>query len=190
VASQANVDFCQDLTLVDPRHAMHAAATWLAGNPGPPPSPVTGAFVVTVLALVFGASALIAWTRRRREEPLRKEMQARPVTFRSGVDVKANFLGMKASQHGPLYLNVHGDAFRVSHPFPLARFLFGQDYSYRSRDTTIEMALGVLHDWIEISGQSAGSAVRIWIGRRKMNRQLWDVLVSAGAHPIGSPPPQ
>jgi hypothetical protein len=160
---------------------------WLAGNPGPPPSPAFGVFVVTALVLVFGASALIARTRLRREEPLRTEMQARPVTFRSAIDVKVNLLGLKAHAHGPLYLNVHGDAFQVLHLFWLARFVFGQDYCYRSQDTTIETVPGVLHDWIEISGQSAA---RIWIGRRKMNRQLWDVLVSAGAHPIGPPPRQ
>jgi hypothetical protein len=162
---------------------------WLAGNPGPPPSPAFVAFVLAVLAVAFGASAVIALTRRRREGPLRKEMRARPVTFRSGVDVQAYLFGTLTTQHGPLYLNVHGDAFEVLHVFPLAWFLFGQDYCYRARDTTVEMVPGVRHDWIEISGQQPGSAARILIGRKKMNRQLWDVLVSAGAHPIGSPPP-
>jgi hypothetical protein len=147
------------------------------------------AFVIAVIALTFGASAFIAWSRRRREEPLRKEMQARPVTFRARVDVKAaNFGTTMLSQHGPLYLEVHGDAFQVSHPFPLARFVFGQDYCYRAQNATVEMVPGLLHDWIEISAQPASSAARIQIGRRMMNRQLWDVLVSAGAHPIGSPP--
>jgi hypothetical protein len=47
----------------------------------------------------------------------------------------------------------------------------------------------VLHAWIEICGQPGSGAVRIRIRRRQMNRQLWDVLVSSGAHPIGPPPP-
>ena len=94
------------------------------------------------------------------------------------------------SQRGRLYLNAYGDAFRVFHPFVLARFVFGQDYCYRSQDATIEVVPGLLHDWIEISGRPSNPAARIWIGRRKMNRQLWDVLVSAGAHPVGSSPPQ
>jgi hypothetical protein len=161
---------------------------WLAGNQGPTLSPVVWWLVVTVLALAFGTSALVASARRRREEPLRNEIQGQPVTFRSAVDVKANVLGTMTAQRGPLYLVVHGDVFQVSHPFPVARFLFGQDYCYRAQDSTVEMIPGALHDWIEISGQPAESAARIWIGRRKLNRQLWDVLVSAGAHPIGSPP--
>jgi hypothetical protein len=56
---------------------------------------------------------------------------------------------------GPLYLVVHGDAFQVSHPFPPARLLFGQDYCYRAHDTVVEMVPGVWHEWIEISGQPA-----------------------------------
>jgi hypothetical protein len=73
-----------------------------------------------------------------------------------------------------------------SHPFRPARFLFGQQYTYRAGDATIEVIPGLLHDWIEIDGQSTA---RIWIGRRNLNRQIWDALVRAGAHPIGSPPP-
>jgi hypothetical protein len=161
---------------------------WLAGNPGPPPSPAVWVLVPTVLVLAIGAGALIAWSRRRRAEPLLKEMQSQPVAFRSAVDVKASTFGAMTSQRGPLYLVVYADAFRVSHPFALARLLFGQDYWYRAQDTAVEMVPGVLHDWIEISGQPTDSAARIWIGRRKTNRQLWDVLVGAGARPVGLPP--
>ena len=109
------------------------------------------------------------------------------VTFQARVDVRAKgILGAMLSQRGPLYLIVCGDAFEVSHPFPLARFMFGQDYCYRAGDTTIKVVPGPRHDWIEISGQPIGSAAPIWIGRRDMNRQIWDALVRAGAHPIGS----
>jgi hypothetical protein len=163
--------------------------TWLAGNPGPAPSPASVVLLLTVLALALAASVLVAWSRRHREGPLLKEIQAWPVTFRARVDVNANVLGTMTSQHGPLYLTVRGDAFEVSHPLPLARLLFGQDYCYRADDTTIEVIPGLLHDWIEISGQPDSSAARIRIGRRNMNRQIWDALVRAGAHPIGSSPP-
>jgi hypothetical protein len=129
-----------------------------------------------------------SWSRQRREELPREELQSQPATFRSAVDVKANFLGTMVAARGPLYLVVYGDSFQVSHPFLLARLLFGQDYRYRAQDTAVEMVPGVLHDWIEISGQPADSAARIWIGRRKTNRQLWDALVDAGAHPVGLPP--
>jgi hypothetical protein len=32
-------------------------------------------------------------------------------------------------------------------------------------------------------------AARIWIWRPSMNRQIWNVLIRAGAHPIGPAPP-
>ena len=161
----------------------------VSANPStwPAPSPLMVALVLGFLVLIFAANAVGSWPRRQREESLRKEIQARPVvTFQARVDVRANFLGTMTSQHGPLYLIVCGDAFEVSHPFALARFMFGQDYCYRAGDTTIKVVPGPRHDWIEISGQPIGSAVRIWIGRRTMNRQIWDALVRAGAHPIGS----
>jgi hypothetical protein len=163
---------------------------WLAGNPDPSSSVAPAVPWLAVLALAFLVFALIAWSRRHREEPVRKEIRAQPVvSFRVSVDVKANFLGAMTSQHGPLNLTVYGDAFEVSHSFPLARFIFGQDYCYRAEDTIVEVVPGPLHDWIEISGQSGIRAARIQIWHRKMNRQIWDVLVGSGAHPIGPPPP-
>ena len=89
---------------------------------------------------------------------------------------------MMVSAGGPFTLIVSGDAFEVSHPFLPARFLFGQEYFYRADDTTVEAVPGLLHDWIEIDGEQA---VRIRIGHRKLNRQIWDALVRAGAHPYG-----
>jgi hypothetical protein len=116
-------------------------------------------------------------------------MRARPVVdFRARVDAKADVHGLMLSARGPLDLVVRGDAFEVSHPFPLARFLFGQEYAYRASDATIEIVPGLLHQWIELHGQPGGPPARIWIGRRNLNRQIWDALVRAGAHPIGSSP--
>ena len=128
--------------------------------------------------------------RRHGEAPLRKEMRARPAAdFHARVHVRANVLGMMLSARGSLDLIVRGDAFEVSHPFPPARFLFGQEYAYRADDTAVEVVPGLLHNWIEIDGWRTGSAARIWIGRSNLNRQIWDALVRAGAHPVGSPPP-
>jgi hypothetical protein len=111
---------------------------------------------------------------------LRKEIQARAVmTFRASVDVQ---------DRGLLDLTVYGDLFEVSHPFPPSRFLFGLDYCYRAEDTTVELVRGLWHDWIEIGGQPGTGLSPILIGRRKMNRQIWDALVRAGAHPIGPSP--
>ena len=164
---------------------------WLAGNPGPPPSRGLVALTLAVLALALAAVAGGAAPRRHREAPLRKEMRTRPVvTFRARVDVKSNVLGMRLSAQGQLHLIVRGDQVEVTHPFPPARFLFGQQYCYRAETTTIEVIPGLWHDWIEIGGQTAGTEARIWIGQRRMNRQIWDALVRAGAHPIGPAPPQ
>jgi hypothetical protein len=123
------------------------------------------------------------WSRRRREEPLRKEMQARAamavMTFQARVVTE---------DRGGLRLTVRGDLFEVSHPFPLARFLFGQDYCYRAEHTTVELVPGLWYDWIEIGGQHGTGLSPMRIGRRKMTRQIWDALVRAGAQPIGPPP--
>jgi hypothetical protein len=129
----------------------------------------------------------VAWTspRRRDDAALRKEIQARAtVDFRADVDLKADILGFMLTARGPLNLIVSGDAFAISHPFPLARVLFGQEYVYRAGDTAIEVVPGLRHDWIEVTGSGA----RIQIGRRKRNREIWDALVRAGAQPAGPPP--
>ena len=142
----------------------------------------------TGAALIFAVFAVSALPRRRREEPLRKEMHARPVTFRTRVDVTAAVLGIMAASHGRLQLTVRGDAFEVSHPLALARFLFGQEFCYRAGDTIVRVVSGLLRDCIEIQGQPNTLAARIRISRKNMNRQIWDALITAGAHPIGLSP--
>lgn len=81
---------------------------------------------LTVLVVAFGVLAVGAWPRQHHEAPMRKQMRARPLTFRAGVDVKASFLGMMLPVRGPLYLVVRGDVVKVSHLLPPARVLFGQ----------------------------------------------------------------
>jgi hypothetical protein len=108
------------------------------------------------------------WLRGPREAQVRKDMRARPVVdFRASVGVKVNVFGMMLAARGPLHLIVRGDAFEVAHPFPPARFVFGQDYFYRADDVTVEAVPGLRHDWIEIDGEQAA---RIWIGQRNLNR--------------------
>jgi hypothetical protein len=127
------------------------------------------------LAGIFGD-----WHRVRWERPLRQAIRGRPVTFRAQVELQ--------DERGAVSLSVHGDAFEVVQGFPVIGFLNGTDYCYRGPDTTLEATHGWRHDWIEIRGLPGTGAAPIRIGRRKMNRQLWDVLVGAGAHPIGPPP--
>ena len=98
------------------------------------------------------AAVLIAWIRPPWEARLRKEMRARPLTFRAGVVVKAGAVDPMQSIGGQLNLSVYGDAFEVSHPLPLLGFLNGVYYCYRAQNTTVEMVHGVRHDGIEICG--------------------------------------
>lgn len=177
--------------------ALAGMGTWLAASPplsyspfpASPASPVLLVPGVAFLALLFAAFAVAASSRRRRNGPLRQEMRARPtLMFRARVDVKANILGIMVPARGRLDLIVREGAFEVSHPSPLARFLFGQDYCYRAGDTTVQAIPGLLRDWIEIGGQAVDPADRIQVRRRNANRQIWDALISAGAHPIGPSP--
>jgi hypothetical protein len=132
----------------------------LAGNPGPPPSPASVVVTLAILALALAAVAVAARPRQHHEAALRKQMRARPVvTFRAGVDVRASFLDMMLPVKGPLSLVVRGDAFEISHFFPPTRSVFGQRYCYLAEDTTIKVVTGLRHDWIEIDGQQAGTAV-------------------------------
>src|ERR1700683_4636681 len=91
---------------------------WLAGSPAPTPGPLFFALCLVPLVVVFGAVGTLAWVRRHREAPLRKEIRAQPLTFRSPVRVSAELFGMMAGARGNLYLNVHGDAFEIVDTMP------------------------------------------------------------------------
>jgi hypothetical protein len=137
---------------------------------------------VVVLVVAGWVGYEVRWNVRslRLEKPLREEIRARPATFRLQVEVK--------DLRGGACLSVHGDAFEVAQKFPVIGFLNGTDYCYRARDTTVEAAHGLLHDWIMLRGMPGTGARALEIGHRKVNSLLWDALVSAGAHPLGPPP--
>lgn len=65
------------------------------------------------------------------------------------------------------------------------RLLFGQDYCFRARDTTIQMQ----GEWILIEDRSPMQVLPLLIRNTKMTRLIWDALVLAGAHPATPPPP-
>jgi hypothetical protein len=162
---------------------------WLAGNPGPPPSRATVVLTLVVLALGLAVAVIARAPRRRRGEPLRQELEARPaVTFEAPVRVLHGSAGLPMRASGSFRLIVRGDLFEVAHPFRPARIL-GQQYCYRAADTTVKVVAGPRHRWIEIEGRPPGSAALIWIRQPDRNRQLWYALTSAGAHPIGPAPP-
>jgi hypothetical protein len=144
--------------------------------------------VIVLLAIgVIGYGIRGNVIRQHWEKPLRDEMRARPATFRAQVAMR--FLDGPPPVRGPFSLSVHGDAFEVAQRVPVIGFLNGSDYCYRAQDSTVETVHGVLHDWIEICGLPGTGAEPIQIsGGGQKSRLLWDVLVSAGAHPIGPPP--
>jgi hypothetical protein len=141
---------------------------------------VGNAVIVLVAVACIGYTVRSYWHRLRRERPLRQEMHAEPATFQTWVEMQ--------DLRGPVSLSVHGDAFEIAQRVPVIGFINGSDYCYRAQDTTLETAHGRLHDWIEIRGLPGTGSEPIRIGRRKINRLLWDVLVDAGAHPNGPPP--
>jgi hypothetical protein len=142
---------------------------------------LAGNVVIVVLAVALIAYAIRSNRYRLRwEKPLREEIRDRPATSRWRVELQ--------EPRGAVFLSVHGDVFEVAQKIPVLDFVNGTDYSYWAPDTTVEMVHGFLHDWIEIRGLPGTGAVPIRIGRRKTNPHLWDVLLSAGAHPIGPPP--
>ena len=158
------------------------------GGGGHAPGPVFLALCLIPLVGVFGALGTLAWIRRHREAPLRSELQARPVTFRSRVRVNAELFGMMASLHGNLHLNVHGDAFEIVDNMPVSKFVFGMDYCYRAQFTNVQVIRLGRSECIEITGYPGSTAVRVRVWGCDANRQVWDALVAAGAQPVGQPP--
>ena len=128
--------------------------------------------------------AVAQWWRRHND-PLRPELLARPVTFKAAVFVRRRPAVRRWGEHVYSHdLIVRGDLFEVSYV-----------NCYRAEEVTVEYVItGLLNDWIEIAGPSGLIAIRwkrrIWSRRGDMDRQIWDALVSAGARPIGWPPPR
>jgi hypothetical protein len=147
------------------------------------------AVILAVITLVVGYAVLKELPRRRWEDPLRKKMRAQPLTFRAAVDLKIGAVDPMQSELGPVNVksargHVRG---RVCDPDPEAPERDGlllPRRGHHRRDGQRSAAR------LDRNLRAAGRrAVRIRIGRRKLKRQLWDALVSAGAHPAGPPPP-
>jgi hypothetical protein len=148
------------------------------------------------LALAFAAVGGHAWVRRRRDAGLRREVRARPfITFQARVDAKQDFVGMDLPVRGKLDLIVRGDVFEISHPIAPARFIFGQEWYFIARETTVEVYRTLGRDWILVERRSPpamivgtlGRSTRVSIRRRNMNPAIWDALIRAGARPVGAP---
>ena len=142
--------------------------------------------LLAILAVTVWRPALRRW---RAEAPLREEIRARPETnFRAQVSVKVPLIGgIGLPSRNDRALAVHGDAFEITQRSWIACRVFGQEYCFRARETSIEVARSPLRTWIVIRGGQPGSGP-VWISQPRQLGPIWDALVTAGAQPASSPP--
>ena len=154
---------------------------------------------VMLAAVVAGFSAVLGgvWFTRRREAPLRREIRAQDVTFRTGVAVRlkqygwSRWLDLKSF----MALVVRGDAIEISCMVWPFRVVMGEEYYFRARETTIQVRREPSRPfelkWIVVTGWKDGKEVRLAIstGNAYQLSRAWSALVAAGAVPVGSPPP-
>jgi hypothetical protein len=144
---------------------------------------------IGILVLAFTVSCVASQRRRRFQAPLRKASRAgQPWTFNMSVNARESWLGMIVPVNGRLNLFVWGDIVEVSHPLWLAGFLFGQEYFFLARETTVQVIPG-RREWILIEGHWQGRTTQVWVAKRGMTREIWNALVYAGASPDGPPVP-
>jgi hypothetical protein len=145
--------------------------------------------VVVMFTVIFGKE----WLKRRQEAPLRREVRAQEIIFRTRLyDVKE-----KKSQewltamYGEIYLIVRAEAFEISCIIPPIRVVLGLEYYFRARETTIEVTRlpGIpKREWIVVTGRQLGKEIRLAIAQTRDLRDAWNALVAAGAVPVGLPP--
>ncbi len=145
---------------------------------------------VVGLTIIYGRIVL----RRRREAPLRREIRAQSITFRTELGhVKTmTSRGWWTGPYGLIELIVRTDGFEVSSAIPPVRVALGLEYYFRACDTTIEVSQlpsGVYkRDWIVIKGQQLDKEVQLAIAQKSSLHEAWNALARAGAVPIGPPP--
>jgi hypothetical protein len=152
------------------------------------------------LALVLtGITVVVVRTQleRRDNVPLRQEAERQEITFRLRLDRVRVFekWGAADAKGSGMALIVRTDTFEVTATTPLFRSVFGMEYHFRARDTTIEMGelpkLALFDGkktWILIRGQPGGGITGLAIASKDYQYDAWVALVRAGAVPIGPPP--
>jgi hypothetical protein len=157
---------------------------------------------VLVAAVVAGCSVLFGriWLRRRRETPLRREIRAREVTFRSYLDrvgvIEPGWLEPEPGSDAgtpisrPVELVVRGDAFEVSSTVALGRAVLGLEYFFRACETSVELNRVVPRIYgmdtpprIIVRGWQAGKKIQLTIGQKDDSLEIWNALTAAGAVP-------
>jgi hypothetical protein len=151
--------------------------------------------VVVVVVLVMLGQHVLGW---RRNGPLRREMRAQPVTFRTDlrwVKVSDPPGWMYGAGYGirNVELIVRGDMFQVGNVFSA---IMGVEYYFRAWETTIEVSrnpLGIYgidgkREWIVVSGQRDSRDFRLAMTKKYFLDDVWNALVRAGAVPRSDGP--
>jgi hypothetical protein len=145
--------------------------------------------VASMFTVIFGK----VWLKRRREAPLRREVRAQDIIFRTrlyNVKEKKSQEWLTA-MYGEIYLIVRADAFEISCIISPIRAILGLEYYFRARETMIEVSRlpGIpKREWIVVTGRQLGKEIRLAIAQTRDLRDAWNALVAAGAVPVGLPP--
>ena len=151
------------------------------------------AVVVAGFCFIYGR----IWLRRRRETPLRREIRARDITFRTPLNrVSVKEPGwlqpdsdFEVPVSSPVELIVRGDAFEICSARSLGRVVMGLEYLFRASETSVELnrqfpgSTGGTHRPGSSYGWRAGSKVRPTIRQDNDPLEIWNALTGAGAVP-------
>lgn len=155
-----------------------------------------------VLAVVVAVGVAVSfgriWLRRHKDAPLRREVRAQDVIFRTELE----YVKMTPNREwwtgtsSWMELVVRVDAFEVSCPLRPVRVVLGLEYYFKARETTIRVTKapsGILkRDWIVVTGQRLGQEIQLAIAQSTYRGGIpdaWNALVRAGSVPVGPPPP-
>jgi len=135
-----------------------------------------------------------------RNAPLRREMRAQPIAFRTELRW-VRFPGPPrwwagSELHRQVELIIRGDMVRVGAPFGLV--MFPQCY-FRASETTIELSRNPLRiygidsrdEWIIVRGRQDGREFQLSMTRRYLLDDVWHALIAAGSVLVsGGPSPR
>jgi hypothetical protein len=156
-------------------------------------------YVAIAVVVVVAVSSIAPVARmHHRNAPLRREMKAQAVTFRTDlrwVKISARPWWLYGAEDGMkgLELTVQGDMFRVGDFFSA---LIGMDYYFRAWETTVEVSrdplgicgIGGKREWIVVTGTQDGRDFRLEMTKKYFLDDVWNALVRAGAVARGDGP--
>jgi hypothetical protein len=154
--------------------------------------------VSVVLAVAFAVRFRNGLKEHRRIEPIRREVQGHPVTFRTSVVVTIRTpSGESSTLRGPLNLIIRGGFLEISNALRPVAVLFGQEYHFRATDLRIETYRDLTYrdqrERIRITDTSHGTDASLSVTALPSLVQtdlggIWQALVNAGAVPAGQAP--